>query len=155
MPVLVGSSACVSLLTYSMRVHVRKCMLQRARSSVCARPKRADQGALWAENLYTDPNDRGPSLGGKSGNVAAPPTDDPRCRASAWVLLSALPPCYPRHQCWGEWAEVRSPCWPRCHGHGLRAAQHCWMGAWGLGLPAFSSHLWTPSWSHLPIAQGV
>ena len=28
-------------------------------------------------------------------------------------------------------------------------------GDGGLGVPAFSSHLWTPSWSHLPIAQGV
>ena len=28
-------------------------------------------------------------------------------------------------------------------------------GHGGLGVPAFSSHLWTPSWSHLPIAQGV
>ena len=137
----VGMNACVSFLRYSMRSHVRKCMLHRALPSVCTRRKRADQGALWAENLYTHPNDRGPSLGGKSGNVAAPPADGPRSRAPIMGSPVCLPPCYPRHQCWGEWAEVRSPCWPRCHGHGLRAAQHCWMGAWG----AWGSRFFLPS----------
>ena len=78
----------------------------------------------------------------KSGNVAAPPADDPRRRAPSWGLLFALPPCYPRHQCWSESAEVRSPCWPRCHGHGLRAAQHCWMGGWG---GAWGSRFFLPS----------
>ena len=53
MPVLVGSIACVSLLPYSMRVHVRKCMLQCARAHPFAHVRNGQTRAHFGQRTCT------------------------------------------------------------------------------------------------------
>ena len=106
---------------------------------------------------------RGPYLGGKSGNAAGPPAQEPRRQGPPFRILSARrPPCYPHPSMLGRrsrifmarLADVPLPRLVRCstlseggEGGGDDVVSSCW------GLPAFSSHLWTRSWSHLPAAQ--